>query len=217
MKDVVDNADLADLGFAPRPVSPAEHAAFVSKGHVQLGRLWTTAFGDALRDEALSRWPLAELPDGGPRTPVAESRVPRRQTPVATGPLLTALHFSMVSHVRALSARMLVPTFAAFGYYEVDDEVLLHVDTDDCEMTLLTTALGRVGPLRLHPDLTGVTLEELGRLEGDAAWDHETGIPVGYPDLGLMALSGHTIPHHRPSREITGVNAVAALCYRSLF
>lgn len=194
-----------------------ERRIFTEQGFVALDDLWDDDFAAALAGEARARQQFAELPKGGPRTPVRGDAPPPRRTPAATGPLLAALHFAMVGTVRALCGRLVGPTFASYGYYEGDDRALLHLDTDQCDVTLLTTAFGEVGPLHLHPDLRGRTMDELAELEGDPTWDRTGGIQVAYPRTGLMALSGHAIPHHRPGRPLSEPSAVAALCYRSLF
>lgn len=208
---------LAQEGLAHRRVEPHARRRFFAEGYVQLDGLWGEALAAAISSEARNAWRSAELPEGGPRTPVDPSRAPSRQTPVATGPLLSSLHFALVGLVRALTGRMLVPTFAGYGYYEGDDEVLLHLDTDASEVVLLNCALGDVGPLHLHQDLQGMTIEDLGRLESDPGWSPASGVPVVYPRLGVTALRGQLVPHNRPRRPVHGLSAVAALHYRALF
>lgn len=200
-----------------RSLTPAEQRFFFQTGYVHFEDLWTVEFAAALADEARDRWPFAELPKQGPRTPLVGTRMAHGVTPSATGPLLTGLHFSLVGLVRSLTGRLLVPTFSAYGYYNSNDRTLLHLDKEQCDVTLLTTALGDVGPLHLHPELRGKTMEELGALESDPAWDHTSGITVVYPARGLTALSGNVLPHNRPGMPIRQLAAVAALCYRSLF
>jgi len=200
----------------PRPLQLSERLFFSVHGYLHLDGLWTERFSQALHDEALARYTFAEVPQAGPRTPVPEDRLARRPTPAATGELLTRLHVTLLGMVRALSGRLVVPTFSAYGYYENDDEALLHLDSDQCDVTLLTTVLGEVGPLHLRPELRGVTMDKLGLLESDSAWDHAGGVPVVYPKLGVTALAGNVLPHNRPGRQCVGLSAVAALCYRSL-
>ena len=200
-----------------RFVEPTEKRFLLSAGYVRLEDLWNVEFARALADEARGRFPFAEIPDKGPRVPLAETRKPRPQTTIATGELLSYLHVSSVGLARALSGRLLVPSFSAYGYYPVDDAALLHLDTYQCDFTLLTTALGEVGPLHLHPELCGMTMEELGALESDPAWDHASGLQVGYPSRGLMAFNGAFIPHNRPGNPVPGLSAVATLCYRSRY
>lgn len=203
-------------GVILQPLPLPERRLFHSRGYLHLDGLWTARFSEALRDEARVRYRFAEIPDSGPRTPVVRSRLIRSSTPAATGELLTRLHVSLIGLVRALSGRLLVPTFSAYGYYENDDETLLHLDSAQCDLTLLTTALGEVGPLHLRPELRGATMDRLGLLEGDPTWDRAGGLPVVYPKLGVTALAGNKLPHNRPGRPIAELSAVAALCYRSL-
>ena len=215
--NTVVTSQLESPGIGTGSVDVAALRALHSDGYVHLDQLWSPSFAEALTDEARTRFSAAAPPTGGPRTPVEPSRKPRMQTLVATGPRLSSLHFALAGLARALSGRMLVPTFAAYGYYQVDDHVLLHLDSEECELTLLTAPLGSVGPLHVHPDLRGMTLDELGNLENDPAWDRHSGIQVEYPRLGVTALQGRLLPHHRPGRLLTGLAAVTALCYRPLF
>ncbi|MFF4226815.1 hypothetical protein ACX9I7_27685 [Streptomyces sp. L500] len=201
----------------PAPVTPAARRSYADHGFVRLPGLWDRALADGIAREGRERWPHAEIPRHGPRTPVTARRITRRGTPAAGGPLLARTHLALTGTARALTGRLLVPTFAAYGYYEDDDEVFLHIDTEQCDLTLLTTAFGDVGPLHVHPGLIGSTMERLGELESDPRWDRAGGIRVGYPDTGVTALNGHVLPHHRPGRPRPGLHAVAALCYRSLF
>ncbi|MEV4438818.1 hypothetical protein AB0K09_07310 [Streptomyces sp. NPDC049577] len=203
--------------LARTTVTRAEQRAFTAQGYVGLPGLWDERLADALAAEARARRPHAKVPARGPRTPLADGRRPGPGIPAAGGPLLARVHLALVGAARELTGRLLVPTFAAYGYYEGDDRVLLHVDTEQCDLTLLTAAYGAVTPLHLHPDLVGSTMERLGRLEDDPSWDRAGGIPVSYPRTGVTALNGHVVPHHRPRDPAPGSSAVAALCYRALF
>ncbi|MCA6095063.1 hypothetical protein LE181_23185 [Streptomyces sp. SCA3-4] len=198
-------------------VTRAEQHAFAAHGHVRLPGLWDRALAGRIAAEGRARHAAAVIPRRGPRTPVSARRLPARNTPAAGGPLLARIHLALTGAARALTGRLLVPTFAAYGYYENDDEVFLHIDTEQCGLTLLTTAFGDVGPLHVHPGLTGSTMERLGALESDPAWDRHGGTRLTYPDTGVTALNGHVLPHHRPGSRTPGLRAVAALCYRPLF
>ncbi|MEU4211230.1 hypothetical protein AB0F13_14750 [Streptomyces sp. NPDC026206] len=198
-------------------VTRAEQRSFAAHGHVRLPGLWERALAERIAAEGRERRAVAEIPRRGPRTPVTARRLPRRGTPAASGPLLARVHLSLTGTARALTGRLVVPTFAAYGYYQDDDEVFLHIDTEQCDLTLLTTVFGDVGPLHVHPRLIGSTMERLGELESDPGWDRCGGTRVTYPRTGVTALNGHVLPHHRPRRPAPGLHAVAALCYRSLF
>lgn len=202
-------------GIRRRRPSPGARARFRSRGHVGLDDLWTGAVGDALTEEAGRLFPTAVVPSAGPRTPVAALRRIGAATRVAGGPVLEELHGTLASLVRALSGRMLVPSFAVYGYFPEEDGVVLHLDTDATDIVLLTTALGEVGPLILHPDLQGQTPRQLGDRESDPRWDSGGGVPLSYPSLGVTVLRGAQIPHGRPSRPVPTLSAVAALHYRS--
>ena len=195
--------------------SPAARARFRTSGHVALDDVWNRTVGDALAEEAGRLFSIAVVPSAGPRTPVAALRRTVASTPVAAGPVLEQLHEALAGLVRALSGRMLVPSFAVYGYFPEADGVVLHLDTDATDIVLLTTALGEVGPLVLHPDLERLTPSKLGDRESDPRWDPGGGVPLSYPSLGVAALRGARIPHGRPPRPVATLSAVAALHYRS--
>ena len=196
----------------------SEHRAeYRALGYTVLADLWPDALSAALEAEALERWPHAEYPSGGPRTPIVEARAPKRQTPVACGDVLSELHAALTPVARALSSRVVVPSFSAYGYYVGDDRVLLHVDSDQCDVTLLVNALGTVGPLHLRHELIGLDNAALGTFESDLDWDPSAGTQVHYPPHGLLAMAGNVLPHNRPEHAVDGINAVAALCYKSLY
>ena len=207
---------LDDLPISAK-LGPIDPITFRTVGYMQLPNLWSASTSESLAREAAELRAHAVLPEEGPRTPLAPNRRPSRQTPAATGPVLSRLHHRLLGTARALSGRLLVPTFCAYGYYEMDDEVLLHVDLPDSEMALVTTALGDVGPLHVHPELRGSTIDDLGALESDPGWDRSSGVRLPYPRFGVTALLGTEMPHHRPGNPLEGLNAVAAMFYRSVF
>lgn len=215
---VVDAVAVDAENLLTNTIIDADHRqSFNLHGYAHLSDLWDESMRLALADEARSRHSVAEIPKSGPRTPLAEGRLRGRVTRAATGTLLAKLHLSLLGVVRALSGQLLVPTFSAYGYYEADDETLLHLDSEQCDATLLTTVLGRVGPLHLRRELQGRTMAELGELENDPAWDRDGGLQIEYPGFGLTALRGNVLPHNRPGRPVSELSAVAALCYQSLF
>ncbi len=171
----------------------------------------------ALSREAIERRPFAVFPKAGPQTPVIKSKMLRRRTPAADGPILRQIQTFLLPLVRGLTGKFLTPVFSAYGYYEGDDRVLLHIDQLKCQVTLLISLDGKVGPLHLHPELSGCSLRELGELENDLAWDRNSGIQIHYPNDGLFAFRGSVIPHHRPGSRLDGSHAVAALCYKNIF
>jgi hypothetical protein len=198
-------------------LAPGQQERFFSQHHAHLVSLWGIELTRAIAEEAGRRWASATLPKTGPRTPVSSDRATGKKTPVASGALLDRLHSALLPLARALSARLLVPAVAAYGYYQDDDRVVLHLDGEPSDVVLLAPALGDVGALHLHPEMVGMTPVELGRFESDPAWDHSCGVPIRYPTDGVTALRGNVVPHHRPGRPISGLCAVAALHYRSVF
>ena len=203
--------------LADQAVPLTTQRQFRAQGHLRIEPLWSDGFAEAMADEARTAFAGAAPPEVGPRTPVTAERTGLRRVPVAGGPVLLALHGALTKLARTLSGQMLTPSFATYGYFERDDECILHYDGEFSDLTLLIMALGQVAPLRVHPELHGVTEDDLGRLECDPEWDRGSGVAVAYPRLGLTAIRGRELPHHRPKGEVDGLAAVAALHYRSAF
>ena len=214
----VASSDRGLLALADARVAPGCQDSLRSRHFAHLEELWGPEMSAALSREAAAGWASASVPTTGPRVPVSMERATGKMIPVATGRLLEGLHHALAPLMRALSARCVVPSVAAYGYYDGDDTVVLHVDGEQTsDLVLLIGALGDVGPLHLHPELIGATTEELGRLESDPTWDRSGGETISYPAHGATAIRGNVVPHHRPGRCLDGVSAVAALHYRSLF
>ncbi len=201
----------------PRPGPAFRRDELRTEGFVALPDLWDAATTDALAQEAHRLWTSALPPTTGPMRRVAASRPGVRPTLLSTGPVLEALHHELAGLTRALTGQLLVPSFASYYFYEGNDEVRLHLDTDQCDLTMIAEVLGELGPLRLHPELAGMTIDELFELEDDASWDRESGLAIQHPRSGVTAFRGRRLPHHRPGREIDGIGAVAALHYRSRY
>ena len=204
------------------------HRHFVAHGFAALGDLWGSDLSRALADEARALSTQARSPGGRRVRPaIVPSRSGDGPSSTIIAPVLSDLHESLRGLARALSGRMLVPSYAVYNYYDSDDAVWLHVDSQPndvgdvgrsaCEMTLVVGALGEVGPLHVHPDLSGLTLEELEEVESADSWNPDSGLPVSYPEHGVLALSAQRIPHHRPARRVESLCAVAALHYSSFF
>ena len=204
-------------GRHPTVSSLAGHSDAVS--HLRPRSRWTTCgtpqSGTPWLRRPAGSSPSPSVPSTGPRTPVAALHQTVASTPVAAGPVLEQLHEALAGLVRALSGRMLVPSFAVYGYFPEADGVVLHLDTDATDIVLLTTALGEVGPLVLHPDLERLTPSRLGNRESDPRWDPGGGMPLVYPSLGVATLHSLRIPHGRPPRPVATLSAVATLHYRS--
>lgn len=190
---------------------------FLTNHHVVLDGLWNVELAEALQAEATTRRAVAGPPSDGPVIRVGGSRTSQRPALMTRpGPVLAELHGSLTRFLRALSARMLVPSQATYTYYELDEEVRLHVDTPACDVTLITEVLGKLGPLHLHPELERRSTDELVPLEGDSTWDRTSGLPVVHPRLGATIFRGRVLPHHRPEWPVEGTHAIAALHYRFL-
>jgi len=209
-------ADL--IGHQPavsRLPAPDAQQRFLTDNYVVLDGLWNVELAEALQAEATAQRAVAGPPSDGPVIRVGGARTSQRPAVMTRpGPVLAELHGSLTSFLRALSARMLVPSQATYTYYEVDEEVRLHVDTPACDVTLITEVLGKLGPLHLHPELHGTATDELVQIEGNSDWDRSSGLPVVYPRLGATIFRGRVLPHHRPEWPVEGMHAIAALHYR---
>ncbi|MFC4514202.1 hypothetical protein [Streptomyces ehimensis] len=196
---------------AARLPGPADRRAFTARGCLAVEGLWDDRCAAALAHEAGRLLPRGRRAGpGGPERP-------SRQAVAADAPLLARLHRALVPLARALAGRLLVPTCAWYNYYEQHDGIWLHIDIDASELALLTTVLGEVGPLHLHPALRGRTQDQLDALQRDPDWDCHSGTAVRYPCRGVLAQLGRAVPHHRPGRPLARPGAVAALHYRSPF
>jgi hypothetical protein len=188
-----------------------------TRGHVALDGLWSEDVAAALASEAGAVWRTARPPTIGPNRRVAPSRTGERPTLIGKGPMLERLHLDLVGPCRRLTGQVLDPSFAAYYFYSGDDEVRLHLDTPQCDLTMISEVLGPLGPLHLHPELMGMTIDELVSLEADPAWERESGVPIAHPRLGVTAFRGRRLPHHRPGRSLAGLGAVAAHHYCSRY
>jgi hypothetical protein len=203
--------------LAHRPVDPRAAARLRADQLVALPDLWDDHTEAALADEARSAWTTAQPPSIGPTRRVADGRPGRRPTLLASGATLELLHHDLAGVARSLTGQALVPSFASYYFYDGNDEVRLHLDTDQCDLTMIAEVLGDLGPLHVHPELAGMTIDELFALEGDPTWDRRSGRPLHHPRSGVTAFRGRRLPHHRPGHSFDGVGAVAALHYRARY
>ena len=188
-----------------------------TRGHVALDGLWSEDVAAALAGEAGAVWRTARPPTIGPNRRVNPSRPGDRPTLLGKGPELERLHLDLLGLCRRLTGQMLEPSFAFYYFYSGDDEVRLHLDTPECDLTVISEVLGPLGPLHLHPELAGMSIDQLTALEADPSWDRESRVPIAHPRLGVTAFRGRRLPHHRPGRSLAGLGAVAALHYRSRY
>lgn len=196
-----------------------ERQTFIRQDYVQLNGFLSASFAETLSSEARCVLSVMRGPEPGQsRAPIKQSLTAlSNQTTVVLAPLLAHLHLSLVPLVRALTGRVFVPAHAWYNFYVSNDGMRLHIDTEGSELVLLTTALGDIGPLHLHPELRGRTQDELEAIQSDRNWKPESGVMMDYPRLGLLAHRGYMVPHHRPGRPVSEPCAVAALHYSSLF
>src|SRR5687768_9675614 len=131
-----------------------EHRMFSAQAFIQLHDIIKPALGEAIRQEA--RLVLfRKQSDTATRSLGArevEMSEPKGGIPA---PLLAHLHLALLPLARALTGRMLVPAHAWYNFYLNNDRLRLHVDSQGSELVFLSTALGEVGPLHLHPELRG--------------------------------------------------------------
>ncbi|MFF6772314.1 hypothetical protein ACFY8W_01980 [Streptomyces sp. NPDC012637] len=178
------------------------------QGCATFGGLWDSATAEALAGEAAALFPAAEA--------TARRAGGLIQATASDAPLLTRLHFALVPLARALTGRLLVPSYGWYNFYPSDDAIWLHVDVEKSDLAILGTVSGGVGPLHIHPELAGRTQAELDRLQTGPSWDADSGCRTAYPRRGVLALRGRSVPHHRPGRPLTTLGAVAALHFTSL-
>lgn len=191
-----------------------------SEGVCVLEGLWSDSLGGALslETEALvgsvsyqTRDGYEIISDGDFLGPFANG--------TGSGPVLQALHRhpSVVAAVRTLTGRLLVPTSSAYLFYRPEDHTGLHTDLRKCELVLLTTVAGNLGPLTLHPGLAGQGREKLVKLGLETAGDPDGGIAMPSATCGATALRGRDLPHHRSRCRAKESGVVATLCYQAAF
>jgi hypothetical protein len=132
-------------------------------------------------------------------------------------PLLGWLHFALLPIVRQFTGQMLVPSNAWYNFYPINDAIWLHIDVAESDLVVVSTALGEVGALHLHPTLQGADQTELDSIRTAPEWDERSGVRVPYPRRGILIQRGRKLPHHRPGHELPVPSAVLALHYRSLW
>jgi hypothetical protein len=140
---------------------------------------------------------------------------PRRHLTARPGPHLRRLEAAadLRDVLGVLVAGKVRPARASYIYYWPGDYVGLHTDiVPDCRLTLLTSVLGHLDPLVVHPNLAGRRPDELLALSRRTGGFPSGGTPVGIPRNGFLLLAGSALPHHRPVS--TGPPCgLAALCF----
>ena len=140
--------DLPRLDFAlGRDV--ARH--LLTHGYAVMNDVWSQAQAGLLAKEA------AALLFGRPERCGAG---PPQQATASDAPVLASLQFALLPTVRAMTGQLLVPSYGWYNFYSTDDGIWLHIDIEDSDLAILSTAFGETGPLHIHPYLSGL---EIGR------------------------------------------------------
>lgn len=165
--------------------------------------LWTRELADQLAAEATG------LCRSGALTAVENDR---QRSHYGGGPVLAAVHGArrLLSFVRAISGRFLVPVGSGYHLYRRGDFTGLHVDVQDYEIGLLSQVAGPGHPLILHPDIDPAM--------ANSCHPHPSGgAPICYPPNGVLVIRGRDIAHYRPPWPSDEPGIVLSLGYRSLF
>jgi hypothetical protein len=140
---------------------------------------------------------------------------PRRHLTASPGPSLRRLEAA--SELRGLLSELVGqpvrPARASYNFYWAGHYVGLHTDiAPDCRVTVLTSVLGALDPLVVHPGLSRRPAAELLSLSRATGGFPPGGVRVDVPRGGFLILAGNDVPHHRA--VATGPpSAIAALCF----
>ncbi len=127
--------------------------------------------------------------------------------------ILPQFQTALLPLLRTLTGHLLVPSKSWYIYYEGTDEIRPHVDSEENDISVLTSVLGEVGPLHFYPDLKGQNQNQLDNYYQSEDWNPIGGIPLSYPYDGILINQGHKIPHHRVGKPISQRCAVAVMNY----
>ena len=196
-------------------VTSQERVQFRQMGFVLIRGLLGPCLSSALEREAIASVEQAKVPRDGWTTELRkrERETPARQTARRPAKVLAQLQAALVPLLRTLTGQLLAPSYAWYNYYEGTDGIWLHVDPQESDLSVLTTVLGEVGPLHLHPELKGQSQDQLDTYYQGVDWDPDSGVPVCYPRDGILVSRGQVIPHHRSGKPIVRRCAVAAMHY----
>ena len=216
-KSVVSNG----LKAIPTHVALKESAQLRKIGFVKISGLIKFSLASALEQDAIASveksrlvcdsW-MTNLEKNTQETTSYQSA--RRSQPTN---VLMQFQIALLPLLRTLTGNMLVPSDSWYIYYEGTDGISLHVDPKNSDISVLTSVLGEVGPLHLHPDLEGQNQNQLDSYYQGADWNPIGGIPLRYPSDGIIINRGHRIPHHRAGKPISQLCAVATLHYTIQF
>jgi hypothetical protein len=211
-------SSLPDDAVLGEIVGPAAAARLRDEGVCVLDDLWSEALGRALADEAAGVTVRHNRRDGYSILTGGDFLGPFSYG-TGSGPVLGALHGNrrIVSALRALSGRLLVPTSSAYLFYADGDHAGFHTDLTKCELVLLATVRGNLHPLMLHPDQAGSSARDLMLLGLETGGAPDGGTLLPSSASGVTVLRGRDIPHHRPACRPEERGVVVTLCYRAAF
>ncbi|WUI01465.1 hypothetical protein OHR68_06480 [Spirillospora sp. NBC_00431] len=203
---------LACLGS--RTSKPANAA----DGWMVLRDLWEPNLVDAVAAEAAAMRGSALLQDDAEYSVNAHGYLTssRLQWYAYPGRLLRDLHESpdLLSFLRETTGLPLLPTRAAYVYYEPEGHIGLHTDIAQCSVTLfMPLHPADPPPLRVRPDLMGAAPERLLHAARHGG-TKPSGVPVSYMKGTSVLIFGSRLPHGRP--RVTAPMTLAALCYDRL-
>jgi SAM-dependent methyltransferase len=198
----------------------AEHwqrHGFVALRHVlEPGRLVP-----ALHYESLARWALAEetkwseYGTGEDGSFVSGGMSFRSAHP---GPVLGWLshHPDLLSLIRTVTRndRLEASGSEAYMYYDGTSFIDLHTDVPACQVTVLTSVVGRVPALIAYPRLRGISVRQLLDVANSAGGRPRGGVHLEVPVGGLLIIDGRALPHRRPPLPPgEGPFGIATMCF----
>lgn len=125
--------------------------------------------------------------------------------------ILPQLQNALLPFLRVLTGYQLVPQNSWYIYYEGTDGILLHIDPEKSDISVLISVLGKVGPVHFHPELEAQEQKQLDAYYQRTDWQPNSGIPLVYPYDGVLINRGNRIPHHREGKPISQRCAVATI------
>ena len=208
---------LNGLKAIPTHVALKESAQLRKIGFVKVSNLIKYSLSSALEQDAIASMEKSRL--------VCDSWMPnlekniqetksyqsaRRSQPTN---VLMRFQVALLPLLQAMTGNILIPSDSWYIYYEGTDGIPLHDDPKESDISVLTSVLGGVGPLHLHPDLEGQNQDQLDSYYKGVDWNPIGGIPLRYPCDGIIINRGHRVPHHRAGKPISQLCAVATLHY----
>jgi SAM-dependent methyltransferase len=139
-------------------------------------------------------------------------------TSAPPGPMLHWLHkhrdLRDLIHAITGNDRLQANSNIAYMYYDGTSFIDLHTDVEECQVTVLTSVLGRTPPLVAYPKLRDVTARSLLGTAKRSAGRPSGGVALEVPVGGLLVIDGRRLPHRRPKvPKGEGPFGIAALCF----